>query len=149
MPSSNERRIEELQRILEKLVVEATSGTPIIVEGPRDRESLERLEVKGDIISVKTSGKTLLDVLQEIESCSKGEVILLMDFDRRGKEMTARIIKNLEKSGVKSNLVFWKKLSSLVGRDVKDIEGLAKYLQTFNRKLGRDAPSSSFWDSLL
>lgn len=144
MPSSNERRIEELGHILEELVAEAANGTPIIVEGARDRESLERLEVKGDIISVKTSGKTLLDTLQEIEDRGKGEVILLMDFDRRGKEMTARIIKNLEKSGVKSNLVFWKKLSSLVGRDVKDIEGLAAYLQTLNRKLGRDAPSPSF-----
>jgi 5S rRNA maturation endonuclease (ribonuclease M5) len=138
-----ERKMEEMQHIIEDLIAEATNGTPIIVEGPRDRESLERLEVKGDVISVKTSGKTLLDTLQEIEDRNKDEVILLMDFDRRGKEMTARLIKNLEKSRIKTNLVFWKKLSSLVRRDVKDIEGLATYLQTLNKKIGKDASNPS------
>ena len=142
--NSNERRMEELQHILEELIIEAAEGTPIIVEGPRDRESLERLEVKGDVMSVKTSGKTLLDTLQEIEDHGKGEVILLMDFDRRGKEMTARLIKNLEKSSVKTNLVYWKKLSSLVGRDVKDIEGLASYVQTLNEKIGKSAANPIF-----
>ncbi len=136
--------MEELQHILEELTTEAAEGTPIIVEGPRDRESLERLEVKGDVISVKTSGKTLLDTLQEIEDHGKGEVILLMDFDRRGKEMTARLIKNLEKSSVKTNLVYWKRLSSLVGRDVKDIEGLASYVQTLYEKIGKSAANLSF-----
>jgi 5S rRNA maturation endonuclease (ribonuclease M5) len=131
------RKMEEFQRILENLIAEAANGTPIIVEGLRDRESLERLEVMGDVMSVKTSGKTLLDTLQEIEDRNKGEVILLMDFDRRGKEMTARLIKNLEKSRIKTNLVYWKKLSSLVGRDVKDIEGLSTYIQTLNKKIDR------------
>jgi hypothetical protein len=28
------------------------------------------------------------------------------------------------------NLVFWRRLKGLVGRDVKDIEGLASYLET-------------------
>jgi 5S rRNA maturation endonuclease (ribonuclease M5) len=138
-----ERKMEEFQHIIEDLIAEATNGTPIIVEGPRDRESLERLEVKGDVISVKTSGKTLLDTLQEIEDRNKDEVILLMDFDRRGKEMTARLIKNLEKSRIKTNLVFWKKLSSLVRRDVKDIEGLATFIQTLNKKIGKDASNPS------
>ena len=138
-----ERKMEEFQHIIEDLIAEATNGTPIIVEGPRDRESLERLEVKGDVISVKTSGKTLLDTLQEIEDRNKDEVILLMDFDRRGKEMTARLIKNLEKSSIKTNLVYWKKLSSLVGRDVKDIEGLATFIQTLNKKIGKDASNPS------
>ena len=135
--------MEEFQHIIEDLIAEATNGTPIIVEGPRDRESLERLEVKGDVISAKTKGKTLLDTLQEIEDRNKDEVILLMDFDRRGKEMTARLIKNLEKSSIKTNLVFWKKLSSLVRRDVKDIEGLATFIQTLNKKIGKDALNPS------
>jgi 5S rRNA maturation endonuclease (ribonuclease M5) len=139
MSGSQERKMEEMQHIIENLIAEATNGTPIIVEGLRDRESLERLEVKGDVITVKTSGKTLLDTLQEIEDRNKDEVILLMDFDRRGKEMTAHLIKNLEKSRIKTNLVFWKKLSSLVGRDVKDIEGLATYIKTLNKKIGKDA----------
>jgi 5S rRNA maturation endonuclease (ribonuclease M5) len=139
MSSSLERRLEEIQRLLDNLIVETANGTPIIVEGPRDKISLERLEVKGDIISAKTSGKTFLDVLKEIETLKKDEVILLMDFDKRGREITSRLAKSLENNRIRANLIFWKKLSSLVGRDVKDIEGLATYVQTLNRKMGKKA----------
>ena len=138
MSGSLERRLEEIQRLLDNLIVETANGTPIIVEGSRDKVSLERLEVEGHIIFLKTSGKTFLDVLKDIETCGKDEVILLLDFDKRGREMTSRLAHNLENIGVKSNMVFWKKFSSLVGRDVKDIEGLATYVQTLNRKTGKN-----------
>lgn len=137
MSGSLERRIEEIQHLLDSLAAEAANGTPIIVEGPRDRLSLERLEVKGDMVSAKTSGKSLLDLLKEIETCGKDEVILLLDFDKRGREMTFRLAKNLENRRIKVNLIFWKKFLSLIGRDVKDIEGLATYVQTLNRKIGK------------
>jgi len=35
-------------------------------------------------------------------------------------------------------LVFWRRLMSLVGRDVKDIEGLSSYIQTLKRRIGKD-----------
>jgi 5S rRNA maturation endonuclease (ribonuclease M5) len=143
MSGSLERRLEEIQCLLDNLISEAANGTPIIVEGPRDKVSLERLEVKGDVISAKTSGKTFLDVLNEIETCGKNEVILLFDFDKRGREMTSRLTRSLETRRIKANLVFWKKLSSLVGRDVKDIEGLATYVQTLNRKIGKNLSNTS------
>lgn len=135
--------MEEIQRLFDSLIAEAAGGTPIIVEGPRDRLSLERLEVKGDIVSAKASGRSLLDVLNEIETCGRDEVILLLDFDKRGREMTSRLAKNLESRRIKVNLIFWKKLSSLVGRDIKDIEGLATYVQTLNRKIGKNVSSLS------
>ena len=135
--------MEEIQRLFDSLIAEAAGGTPIIVEGPRDRLSLERFEVKGDIVSAKASGRSLLDVLNEIETCGRDEVILLLDFDKRGREMTSRLAKNLESRRIKVNLIFWKKLSSLVGRDIKDIEGLATYVQTLNRKIGKNVSSLS------
>ena len=138
MSATLERRLEGTKRVLEILATEASSGTPILVEGRKDVKSLKRLGVTGNIVPVKTSGRSLLDVLREIESRKKGEVILLMDFDRRGKEMTSRLAENLEAVGIKPNLVFWKELLGLVGRDVKDIEGLASYLLTANRKIGKN-----------
>jgi hypothetical protein len=37
---------------------------------------------------------------------------------------------------IKPNSFFWRKLLSLVGREVKDIEGLATYMETLRKKCG-------------
>jgi len=138
MSASLEGRLEEIQRLLNNLIVELSRGTPMIVEGKKDAKALKRLEVSGDIICAKASGKTSLGVLREVEKRGRDEVILLMDFDRRGRQLTRRLADDLERMKIKPNLVFWRRLSRLVGRDVKDIEGLATYIQTLKRKIGKN-----------
>ena len=126
---------EKILRVLERLTEESAKGAPIIVEGKKDIETLRALAVKGKIISAKTGGRSLLDVISEVEKSGVREVILLLDFDRRGKEWTTRLKKNLEKAKIKPNLTFWIKLSGLVGKEVKDIEGLETYMETLKRKI--------------
>ena len=130
------KRLEKVLQLLDRLARESAKGTPIIVEGRKDVNTLRDLTIKGDIISAKTSGKSLLDVLSEVEKLSKHEVILLMDFDRRGKEWTKNLTQHFEKMRIKPNLFFWRGLLSLVGRDVRDIEGLATYLEHLKKKCG-------------
>jgi len=125
---------EKILQILECLAEESAKGTPIIVEGKRDINALRTLGIEGNIISAKTGGKTLLDVVSEIEKTEAREVILLLDFDRRGKELTQNLTKYLEKMTTKLSLNFWRKLSNLIGSEVKDIEGLATYMETLKRK---------------
>ena len=127
---------EKLLQILERLTKESAKGTPIIVEGKNDIQTLRALAVKGKIISAKTGGKSFLDVISEVEKSGAREVILLLDFDRRGKELTKRLKQNLEKAKIKPNLKFWIKLSGVVGREVKDVEGLDTYMETLKRKIG-------------
>ena len=134
MSTKTEKRLEKIQQLLERLVKQAAEGTPIVVEGKNDVQSLHRLGVTGDIILAKTSGKSFLDVLGEIEQRERSEVILLFDFDRRGKEWTGRMARRLEEMKIAPNLLFWRMLRGLVGRDVKDIEGLAAYLGTLRNK---------------
>ncbi len=122
-------------QLLDRLAEMSAKGIPIIVEGQKDIEALHALDVKGDIISAKTSGRCFLDVLSEVGKRGKREAIVLMDFDRRGKEWTKRLTKHLEEMRVKPNLFFWRKLQDLVGRDVKDVEGLATYMTTLNKRL--------------
>lgn len=122
-------------QILEHLAEESAKGTPIIVEGKKDIKTLRMLAVEGKIISAKTGGKSLLEVISEIEKTSTREVILLLDFDRRGRELTKKLKQHLEKIGIKLNLKFWSELSKLVGIEVKDIEGLASYMETLKRKI--------------
>jgi len=126
---------EKILRVLECLAEESAKGTPIIVEGKNDIEALRALGVEGTIISAKTGGKTILDVISEVEKLIAKEVIMLLDFDRRGKEWTKRLKQNLEKAKTKINLTFWNRLSELVGTEVKDVEGLATYMETLKRKI--------------
>ena len=135
MSTRLEKKLEKTFKLLERLTKEATKGTPIIVEGRNDINTLHELGLEGDIISAKSSGKSFLDVLGEVERREKREVILLMDFDRNGKQWTNRLARRLEEMRKKPNLLFWKRLLSLVGHDVKDIEGLATYLETLRKKM--------------
>jgi len=136
--STSERRLEKMRRVLESLAAKMSEGTPVIVEGRRDVESLKRLGATGKILLAKSSGKTFLDVLREIERQKVREAILLLDFDRRGREWTMRLARNLEAMKVRPNLTFWRQLLSLVGRNVKDIEGLASYIETLSEKTGKN-----------
>ncbi|MEM2394062.1 MAG: toprim domain-containing protein, partial [Candidatus Bathyarchaeia archaeon] len=125
---------EKIQFILEYLAEEAAKGIPIIVEGKKDMEALKALGITGRIIAAKTGGKNLLDVISEIEECGASEVILLLDFDRRGRELTRRLKQRLEKTGPRPNIEYWNQLLQIVWKEVKDVEGLATYMETLKRK---------------
>lgn len=139
LSTSLKKRIEKILQLLDRLAKESAQGTSIIVEGRRDVNTLRDLCIEGDIVSAKTSGRSMLDILDEMEEQNKQEVILLMDFDRRGKELTKRLTQHFEKIRIKPNLFFWNKLLGLVGRDVRDIEGLATYLENLKKKCGNRA----------
>jgi len=129
-------RTEKILKLLNKLILEAAKDIPIVVEGQKDVSALRQLNVEGKIVLSKTSGKSFLDVLTEIEQLKVREVILLLDFDRRGVEWTQRLKQHLEKTRIKPNLNLWNELYGLVGRDLKDIEGLPAYLETLRKRIG-------------
>lgn len=129
--------MEKIQHILECLKEEAAKGTPLIVEGKKDTGTLRQLGIEGRIVTAKTGGKSRLDVISEIEKSRVREVILLLDFDRRGKEWTRILKEGLEKSKIKPDLTFWNELFAVAGKELKDIEGLAAYMETLERKVSR------------
>ncbi|MEM2440366.1 MAG: toprim domain-containing protein [Candidatus Bathyarchaeia archaeon] len=129
-------KAEQIQQILEQLAEESSSGKPILVEGKKDAEALKTLGITGKIMFAKKGLKTRLDVVSEIEKSSPTEIILMLDFDREGRELTEHFKTHMEKVGVKANIHYWLKLSSLTGREVKDVEGLATYLKTLKNKTG-------------
>jgi 2,5-diamino-6-(ribosylamino)-4(3H)-pyrimidinone 5'-phosphate reductase len=129
-------REERIQQVLTCLIEESSKGTLIIVEGKNDVETLRQLSVEGQIMSAKTGGRTRLDAIREVEESGAKEVIMLLDFDRRGREWTGMFKQRLEKARIKPNLTFWNELIRFAGRDVKDVEGLASYIQTLKKKAG-------------
>jgi 2,5-diamino-6-(ribosylamino)-4(3H)-pyrimidinone 5'-phosphate reductase len=129
-----EKKLENLTQTLDHLVQESARGTAIVVEGKKDLEALRELGVQGKILSAKTGGRSFLDLLSEIEEAEPREVILLFDFDRRGREWTKRLKMHLEKARIKANVTFWCEFYKLLGKDVKDIESITTYMETLKSK---------------
>jgi 5S rRNA maturation endonuclease (ribonuclease M5) len=127
---------EKILEVLESLAEASAKGTPIVVEGKKDVEALHASGVAGTMLTVKTGGKSFLDAVSEIEKMGVPEVILLLDFDRRGREGTKHLKRSLERAKIKPNVKFWRKLSALVGKEVQCIEGLTAYMVTLKSKIG-------------
>ena len=125
---------EKIEQIITALTEDSAKGKPIIVEGKKDVEALHTLGVNGRIVTVKTEGKSFLEATSEIEKLGAREVILLLDFDRRGKEGTKRIKQDLERLKIKPNSKYWHALLSLLGTEVQCIESLPNYLETLKAK---------------
>ena len=127
-------KVEKIERVLAKLVDESSNGKLIIVEGKKDIQTLQSLGVSGPILTLKTGGKSFLDVIAEIELLGTNEIILLLDFDRRGKEGTKRLKCDLERLKIRVNVTFWCELHRLVGHEIQSIESLDTYLKNLHEK---------------
>lgn len=127
-------KVEKIQHLIAKLTEESAKGKPIVVEGKKDAQALQELGVCGSILTVKTGGKSFLAATAEIEGLGTREVILFLDFDRRGREGTKRLQLNLERARIKVNVRFWRELHGLVGREIQCIESLPAYLVTEQEK---------------
>lgn len=126
---------ETILQILNALAEESAKGTPIIVEGIKDVEALRNLAIDGPIIQAKTSGKSFLQVIEELERAAVTEVILLLDFDKRGKQGIKTLKQYLEHTKIRPNIIFWQNLSAVLKKDLQCIEGLQTYMETLQTKI--------------
>jgi 5S rRNA maturation endonuclease (ribonuclease M5) len=128
---------EKILQAVNEIVAESAEGTLIVVEGKKDIDALRSFGVTGPLLTAKTGGKSFTQLFNEIEFTHPKEVILLLDFDRRGKEATARFALSLERARIKHDLTFWRSFRALAGREVQCIESLPSYLQTLERKTAK------------
>ena len=136
MSTHLQEKQEKILQVLNAIAEESAKGTLIIVEGKKDAHALRKLGVEGKIITAKTGGKSFLDVISEIEQLEAEEVILLLDFDRRGKQGTRQLKQNFEHAKIKTNIAFWHALSALLGKEVQCIESITAYIETLHKKAG-------------
>lgn len=135
MSTHLKEKAEKIEQILTKLTEESAKGKPIVVEGKKDAQALQELGISGPILTVKTGGKSFLEATAEIEALGVGEVILFLDFDRRGREGTKLLQEGLERGKIRVNVRFWRELRGLVGREIQCIESLTSYLRTLKEKI--------------
>ena len=131
MPTADERKYERIDRLTRKLVARSKLGTPIIVEGRKDRLSLRRLGVEGEILCLKSSAMGFFDFLEEIKRWR--EVIILTDFDREGKELSWQLVRELSRVRIKTDDSFWRELRSLGRSEIRSVEELADYVERLRK----------------
>jgi 5S rRNA maturation endonuclease (ribonuclease M5) len=119
--------LEQVQELIDELRGYAAEGTPILVEGSRDRKALRELGVRGQIFQI-SGKKTALNFLDGLVGYK--QVVIMTDFDRTGDEMAKFCAKHLKGLGPKPIIDLREKLRALLRKDIKDIQGLAKFLRT-------------------
>lgn len=135
MSTRLKKKEERILQVLGTLAEESMKRKPIVVEGKKDVDALRALGITGKVLTVKTGGKSFLDAICEIEKMDVAEVILLLDFDRRGKEGTKHLKQSLERAKIRPNTKIWRTLSAIVGREIQCIESLTAYLRNLHEKL--------------
>jgi 5S rRNA maturation endonuclease (ribonuclease M5) len=128
---------DRLQQIFTDLADRSEFGIPIVVEGKKDVDALRFLGIYGRVLTVKTEGKSFCEAVDEIYGTCTKEVILMLDFDRRGKQATAHLKMGLECLKIKVNLTYWASFQALLGREIQCIEGLPSYMATLEQKIGQ------------
>ena len=136
MPKKLEEKQEKIRKVISKILDASEKGILVVVEGKKDEEALRVLGVNGKVLTIKTGGKSFLKATSEIEDLGIQEVILLLDFDRRGKEGTLRLMQGLERAKIRVNARFWRDLEVLAGKDICCIESLPSFLNTLQEKVG-------------
>lgn len=134
---------EKIFQAIELLRLKSSKGVTIIVEGKKDEQALRKLGVEGKIVTVKTGGKSFFDIVVLLQEAGVSDVILMLDFDRRGKEGTKRLKQSLERVKITPHLEIWRELSGLIYRDVECVESIPNYLKTLSLKQQKQKPAKS------
>lgn len=119
-PRRGMRLLDEFMEILEKLRADSRNGIPIIVEGEKDAESLRRLGVRGEIITVRS----IRGLRRRFERDDVREVILLLDLDKEGEHVLKLVKRSLEGVVKQVNVSYWRRLRMFKGLGFTQIENL-------------------------
>jgi len=99
----------------------------ILVEGRKDTRALHRLGFTAPIIELNRGGSLVARV--DTIACEHGGIVLLFDWDRKGRELLARMGDMLRLVCSEVIDIHWRKLEELLAGEVSVVEGLFSYLE--------------------
>ena len=114
-----EKEKKEILNFISKL---KASNKLIIVEGPKDKKALNSIGVNNYIVVL--SKKAIFEVIEDVAKITDF-VIILTDFDKKGKELYGKLNSGLQKLGVKVDHYFREWLQK--NTKLSHIEGLTSY----------------------
>ena len=109
-------------------------GTTTVVEGVRDRRSLQRLGVTGRIHLIHSGGG--LSQLTRALSGPGRRIIVLTDWDREGGHLAHRLGELLVAEGIPVDTEFRRRFSRAFRGEVAHVEGLAGWARRSAERSG-------------
>ena len=118
--------LEGLQEVLEDIKNE-DEEVPIIVEGRKDVEALERLGFERDIIKIKKN-ETIFHIIENLRKKYE-KVIILTDWDSTGGRLSGKIKKACEANIIDYDLEYRKEIIKYVKKEIKDVESIPAFIE--------------------
>ena len=116
-----EQEINEIKDFVSQL--NSMKESVVVVEGKRDSAALKRIGFSGKVVEFHK----FCGMINFVDSVAKHEnLILLFDGDRKGKYLTGKTIKLLQRR-TRVDLRFKKKLTSITKGKIRFIEQLVCY----------------------
>ncbi len=117
----SEQEIRELKNFV--FLLNSKINSAVIVEGKKDSAALKKIGFSGNVLEFHRFGglRKFVDSISEYNS-----LIILLDGDRKGRYLTAKIIEQLERR-TRIDLSFKKKLVSSTKGKIRFIEQLSCY----------------------
>ena len=119
---------QKLLSIMEELQKCAKQGIPILIEGKKDEEALNKLGINGNFIKVSGSPFKLYEIA-EIATENSSRVIILTDFDKKGKELAKKLSEDIQGLGYHPDLEIRRKIMGMTHKYIKDIESLSRHIR--------------------
>ncbi len=117
--------IDRLNALVSQLNGEVDMGALVVVEGVRDERALKRLGFKGEAFKLCSTRKSLSAVLSKAESHSK--VVLLFDYDQKGRVLTAKVASMLQNKGMHVDTSYRKSIRAVTGGLFGHVEDLKRF----------------------
>ena len=109
-------------------------STVVVVEGERDRRSLQLLGVSGRVVLLH-SGRGLSRLTRAL-SGSGQRVVVLTDWDREGGHLAHRLTELLVAEGVRVDAEFRRRLARALHGELAHVEGLAGWARRSAERAG-------------
>jgi 5S rRNA maturation endonuclease (ribonuclease M5) len=112
--------VERVFKSLEDLK-ERNKSVPIIVEGKNDVKALRKLYFEGEILPLHS--RMTIERFSRNLSREYKEVILLLDWDSKGRRLTSSLMRHLNSYDVRTDYDFWKLCFSMASQ-MSNVESL-------------------------
>ena len=102
------------------------------------------LGLDGEILIVNT-GHSLMELCEDLGRRYE-EVILMLDWDAKGKELSKNIERNLVQLSVKTDRAFMVRIFHLVSKETKEVEALDKLMERLRVPAGMQQNRLGVWN---
>ncbi|NLI73285.1 MAG: Toprim subdomain protein [Euryarchaeota archaeon] len=128
---SADEMLDEIEIILDDLR-ELAQESVILVEGRRDRDALDILNINGDVVQVQDAGG-IFGVAENLAILGK-TAIILTDWDRKGGQL-ARLLRNaLRSCDVPYDDNIRLRMAKLSKKEIKDVESIPAFISLLNER---------------